>query len=197
MNSAPKKKKRIDAEKNDYKDEKALYKLMNNAVYGKTTENLSNRTDVKLENNKKDYMKWTSKPSYMSQKIFDNDLVVTRKRKVTVTLNKPVYVGMCILDLSKVVMCEFHYDYIKNRYGNNSRLLSNDTDSLMYEIKTEDLYVEFSKDKEMFGFSNYSAESKYYDVSNRLVIGQMKDETGGVSLLKNLLDWSQICIYSW
>ena len=161
---------------------------MNNAVYGKTIENLSNRTDVKLENNKKDYMKWTSKPSSMSQKIFDNDLVVTRKRKVTVTLNNPVYVGMCILDLSKVVMCEFHYDYIKNRYGNNSRLLSNDTDSLMYEIKTEDLYEEFSKDKEMFGFSNYSAESKNYDVSNRLVIGQMKDETGGVSLLKNLLD---------
>ena len=69
----------------------------------------------------------------MSQKIFDNYLVAIRKSTITLTLNKPVYVGMCILDLSKVLMYEFHYDYIKNKYGNNSRLI--DTVSLMYEIK--------------------------------------------------------------
>ena len=86
---------------------------------------------------------------------------------------------MCILDLSKVLMYEFHYiillyhydilllllliSYIKNKYGNNSRLLFTDTDSLMYEVKMEDVYEDFSKDKEMFDFRNYSAESKYYD----------------------------------
>ena len=75
----------------------------------------------------------------MSQKIFDNYLVAIRKSTITLMLNKPVYVGMCILDLSKVLMYEFHYDYIKNKYGNNSRLLFTDTDSLMYEIKTENL----------------------------------------------------------
>ena len=89
---------------------------------------------------------------------------------------------MCILDLSKVLMYEFHYDYIENKYGNNSRLLFTDTDSLMYEIKTEDVYEDFSKDKEMFDLSNYSIKSKYYSDSNKLVVGKMKDETGGVAI---------------
>ena len=81
-----------------------------------------------------------------------------------------MYVGMCILDLSEVLMYKFHFDYIKNRYGNNSRLLFIDNDSLMYEIKTEDIYEDFSEVKEMFEFSNYSAESKYYDDSIKLVV---------------------------
>ena len=88
---------------------------MNNSVYGKTMENLRNRLDVRLVSNKKDYLKWTSKPSYMSQKVFENDLVVICKNKGTLILNKPAYIGMCILELSKVLMYEFHYDYIKKK----------------------------------------------------------------------------------
>ena len=98
-------------------------------------KNLRNRIDVRLVSNKKDYLKWTSKLSYMSHKIFDNDLVAIRKNKVTLTLNKPASIGMCILELSKVLMHEFHYDYIKNKYGNNSKILFTYTDSLMDEIK--------------------------------------------------------------
>ena len=113
--------KRIEAEKNDDKDGKALYKLMNNAVYGKTMENLRNKIDVKLVSNKKAYLKWTSKPSYILHKILENNLVAIRKKKVTLTLNNAAYIGMCILELSKVLMYEFHYDYIKNKYGSNSR----------------------------------------------------------------------------
>ena len=94
--------------------------------------------------------------SYTSHKIFDNDLVAIRKNKVTLTLNKPACTGMCILELSKVLMYVFHFDYIKNKYGNKSTLLFTNTDSLMYEFKTEDVY-------EMFDFSNYSTKSKYYD----------------------------------
>ena len=75
---------------------------------------------------------------------------------------------MCILELSKVLMYEFHYDYIKNNYGNNSTLLSTDTESLMYEIKTEDVYKDFSNKKEMLGFSNYLANSKYYDNAKKI-----------------------------
>ena len=114
------------------------------------------------------------------KKTFDNDLVAICKSKVTLALNKPEYVGMCMLDLSKVLMHEFH-DYLKNKYDNNSRLLFTDTDSLMYEIKTEDVYEDFSKDKEMFDFSKYSAESKFDD-SNKLVVSKMKDEAGGVAI---------------
>ena len=142
-------------------------------------ENLGNRIDVKLVNNEKDFLKCTSRPSYMSHKIFDNNLVAIRESKLALKLNKP---GMCILESSKVLMYEFHYDYIKNKYDNKSKLLFIDTDSLMYEIKPEDLYEDFISNKEMFNFRNYSTKSKYYDDSNKLVIGKMKDETGGVAV---------------
>ena len=170
-----------EAEKNGDKDGKALYKLMNNAVYGKTTENLRNRIDVKLVSNKKDYLMRTFKPSYMLHKIFENDLVAICKNIITLTLNKPAYIGICVLELSKVLMYEFHYDYIKNKYGNNSKRLFTDTDSLMCEIKTEDVYEDFSSNKKMFDFSNYSSKSKYHGDSNKLVIGKMKDETAGAA----------------
>ena len=80
----------------------------------------------------------------MSQKLFDNDLVATRKHKITLTPNKPAYVGIFILDLSKVLTYGFHYDYIKNKYCNNSKLIFTDTDNLIYEIKPEDVYEDFS-----------------------------------------------------
>ena len=134
---------------------------MSNAVFGKTMKNLRNRVDVRMANNEKNYLKWTSKPSY-------------------VALYKPAYVGMCKLELSKVPMYEFHYDYIKNKYGNKQRLLFTDTDSLMYEIETENVYDNFSKNKEMIDFSNYCSKPKYYDDSNILVVAKMKDKMGGI-----------------
>ena len=86
----------------------------------------------------------------MSHKIFDNDLVAIRKNKVTLVLNKLGYNGKCISELSKLLMYEFLYDYIKSKYGDKSRLLFTDTKSLMHEIKTENIYEDFSNDKEMF-----------------------------------------------
>ena len=91
-------------------------------------ENIRNIINVKLVSNKRNYLKRTFKPTFMSHKIFDNELVTIHKNKITLTLNKPAYIGMCILELNKVFMYEFHYDYIKNKYGNNSRLLFKDTD---------------------------------------------------------------------
>ena len=117
------------------------------------------------------------------------------KNKVTLTLNKPAYIRMCILELSKLLMYEFHYDYIKNKHGNNSRLLFTETDNYD-EIKTEDVYKDFSNDKKMFDFSNYSTKSKYYDNSNKLVVGKMKMKQL-VLRLKNLSDQSQRCIRIW
>ena len=118
----------------------------------------------------------------MSNKIFDNDLVAICKKKVTVALKRPAYIGKCTLELSEVLMYKFHYDYIKDKYGNNSRVSFTDTDSLLYRIKTEDVYGDFSNDKEMFDFSNCSTKSKYYDNSNKLVVGKMKNETAGVAI---------------
>ena len=112
----------------------------------------------------------------MPQKIFDNDLVAIQKSKITLTLNKPPYVDMCLLYLSKVLMYEFHYDYSKNKYGNKSRLLFTDVDSLIYEIKTEadfhaNVHADFSKDKKMFDFNNYLAKSKFMMIeTNQLLL---------------------------
>ena len=95
-----------------------MCKLVNNAVYGKIVEHVKNRIDVKLVKNQKDHLKRTSKPSYISYRIYDNNLVAIRKIKASVRFNKPGFNGMCILELSKVLMGEFHYDYIKNIYDN-------------------------------------------------------------------------------
>ena len=103
----------------------------------------------------------TFKPSYMKHKIFSNDLVTILKEKSYFSTYLTAYIRMCILELSKVLIYEFHYDYVKNKYSNNSRLLFRDTDSLMYEIKTEDVYEYFSNNKEMFDFSNYYDNSRY------------------------------------
>ena len=96
-------------------------------LYTKKMENLRNRIELKLVNYEKDYLKCTSKPSYMSHKIFDNTLVSISKIKLTLKLNKPAYIGMCILELSKVIMYEFHYNYIKNKNGHKLILLFTDT----------------------------------------------------------------------
>ena len=89
---------------------------------------------------------------------------------------------MYISELSKVLMFELHYDYIKYKYDNKSKLLFTETASLTYDIKTKDFYEYFSSNKEMFDFSSYSTKSNYYDNSNKLVTGKTKDETGGVAI---------------
>ena len=120
---------------------------MNKAAYGKTMENLRNRIDVKLANSEKDYLNCTSKPSDMSHSIFDNNLVAILKSKVLLNLSKPVYMGMGSLELSAVTMYKFHYDSIKNKCENKSKFLFRDTDSLLQEIKTENVYEDFSSNK--------------------------------------------------
>ena len=123
-----------------------------------------------------------TKTSCMSHKIYDNNLILIRQSTVALKLNKPPYDGMCILKLSKIWMFEFHFDYIKNKNDNKFKLLFTDTSSLMYVIKTEDVYEDFSSDKEMFNLSNCSTKSKCYDNSNKLVLGKIKDETSGVAI---------------
>ena len=169
-----------DKRKNAVNDfEKDFFKLMNNAVYGKTMENLRKRVDVRLVTDETKLLKMASKPSYVSSKIFNDNLVALHKIKETLTLNRPAYVGMCILDLSKTLMYDFHYNYIKKKYGAKARLLFTDTDSLTYEIEADDIYQDFFNDKEKFDFSEYDKSSKFFDKTNKKVIGKFKDECHG------------------
>ena len=113
-------------------------------------ENLRKRVDVRLVTNEKKVLKLTSKPTYVSSKIFNENLVAVHKIKEALTLNMPAYVGMCILDLSKTLMYDFHYNYIKKKYGDKAKLLFTDTDSLTYEIEVEDVYQDFWNDRDKF-----------------------------------------------
>ena len=161
---------------NDF--EKDFLKLMINSVYGKTIENLRKRINVRLVNNAKDFLKYTSRPTYVTHKLFDKDYAAIHEIKPVLVLNKPIYVGFTVLDLSKWNMYDFHYNFIKKNF--NAELLFTDTDSLTYEIKSENVYEDFFKWKDLFDFSNYSKDSKFFDNANKKVIGKMKDEYGGV-----------------
>ena len=118
--------------------EKDFFKLMNNSVFGKTMENLCKRVHVRLVTNEKKLDKINLKPTYVSSKIFNKNLVAVHKIKEMLTLDRPAYVGMCILDLSKTLMYDFHHNYIKKKYNDRAKLLFTDTDSLTYEIETVD-----------------------------------------------------------
>ena len=164
--------------------EKDFFKLMNNSVFGKTMENIRNRVDVKLVNTKEKLIKLVAKPNFRS-KIFSENLVSVHMKKTSLTMNKPVYLGMCILDLSKTIMYDFHYNYIKPKYGEKAKLLFTDTDSLMYEIETEDFYKDISGDvKDRFDMSDYPENhpSGIPTGINKKVLGMMKDEAGGKTI---------------
>ena len=149
--------------------EKDFFKLTNNSVFGKTMENIRKRVDVRLVTSKEKLSKLASKPTYVSSKIFNENLVAVHKIKETPTLNRPAYIGMCILDLSKTLMYDFHYNYIKHKYGNKAKLLFTDTDSLTYEIETKDAYKDFFKDKSKFDNSDYPENSPYFNKTNKKV----------------------------
>ena len=166
--------------KNTFK--KDFFKLMNSSVFGKTMENLRKRVDIKLVTNEKKLDKLTSKPTYVSSKIFNKNLMAVHKIKETLTLNRPAYVGMCILDLSKTLMHDFHYNYIKKKYNDRAKLLFTDTDSLTYEIETVDAYKDFWTDQDMFDSSDYPENSPYYCNTNKKIIGKFKDEACGIPI---------------
>ena len=166
--------------KNDF--EKDFYKLMNNSVVGKTMENIRKHRNIKFVNNEEEYLKNVMKPNFKSGTLLGPDLMGCEMGKVRVVMNKSVYLGQAILDSSKTIMYEFHYDYMIPKYGDRLKLCYMDTDSLIYSIKTEDFYSDISPDIESrFDTSGYPNDgSRPLPVGkNKKVIGLMKDELGG------------------
>jgi len=162
--------------------EKDFFKLMNNSVFGKTMENIHNRVNIRLVNNKQSLKKCVAKPNFDHCTVFDENLVAVHMKKTELVFNKPVYHGMSILDLSKTLMYDFHYNYIKKKFGSKANLLFMETDSLCYEIETEDFFKDISADvQEKFGTSNFSPNhlSGIPTGINKKVPGMFKDEAGG------------------
>ena len=164
--------------------EKDFFKLMNNSVFGKTMENIRKRCNVYLETDYDHFMRQTAKPTYVSCKIFHENLVAVHLKKERLKLDEPSYVGMCILDLSKVLMYDFHYNYIKAKYNDEAKLLFTDTDSLCYHITTDDAYGDFYLDRELFDNSDYEKSSKFFFDENKKVIGKFKDEAAGKPIIE-------------
>ena len=166
--------------KNDF--EKDFFKLMNNSVFGKTMENIRNRVDVRLVNDRKKAKKLSAKPSFKHLTTFDENLIAFHMKRTKLIFDKPVYCGMTIIDLSKTLMYDFHYNYILPKYGKKEKLLFTDTDSLCYEIETEDFFQDISNDVEAkFDTSNFEKNhpSEIPVGKNKKVPGMMKDEAGG------------------
>ena len=162
--------------------EKDFFKLMNNSVFGKTIENIRKRQNIYLIDNRKKAVKLSSKPNFDRCTIFDKHLIEVHMKNIEVYFGKPVYVGQAILDLSKTLMFDFHYNYIREKYHNKAELLFTDTDSLMYHIKTKDFYKDIKHDvQDKFDTSDYPPEHKSGIPTglNKKVIGMFKDEVAG------------------
>lgn len=167
--------------KNDF--DKNLFKLMSNAIYGKSMENVRNRSIVKLRD------KWEgrfgvrnliSKPTFKNLVIFNEDFVAVEMNRCNIFMNRPVIVGASILEISKLKMYEFHYNFMKVKFQNNCKILYTDTDSFIYEIKCEDVYKTIIQNVEKFDTSDYPPNNVYgIPLLNKKELGLMKDENNG------------------
>ena len=147
---------RMNAENDFHKD---FYKLMNNAVYGKTMENVRKHKIIKLVNDDTKRNKLVSEPNYHTTKWLSENLLVIEMKKTSVKMNKPIYLGLAMLSLSKIKMYEYMYNEMKPKYGNRIRLCYMDTDSFIMHIKTENFYKDIAKDvEEKYDTSNYTVE---------------------------------------
>ena len=160
--------------------EKDFFKLINNAVFGKTMKNVRKHRDIKLVATDKKRSKLVSEPNYHTMNYISENLSIIEMKRTKVKMNKPVYLGLSILETSKLLMCEFWYDYMKPKYGDNVKLCYMDTDSFIMNIKTEDFYKDIANDVEKrFDTSNYEVDNPLSTGKNKKVIGLMKDEFGG------------------
>ena len=171
------------AAKNDF--EKDLFKLMNNSVFGKTMENIRKHRDIKLVTTDKKRSKLVPEPNYHTINLISEDLSIIEMKKTKVNMNKPIYLGLSILEISKTLIYEFWYDYMKPKYNDNVKLCYMDTDSFIINIKTNDFYEDIASYVEnRFDTSNYEVNRPLPTGKNKKVIGLIKDELGGKIITK-------------
>ena len=168
--------------------EKDLYKLMNNSVFGKMMENLRKCVDVKLVRASKEdkLRRLIASPAFAWANIFDNDLAAIQVHKSRLVLNPPVYVGISILDISKHLMYNFYYNQLKVEYGKRCQLIYTDTDSLLLEIQTEDVYQDMAKHADLYDNSDLPKDHPLHSMGNKKALEKMKDECAGRPIAENV-----------
>ena len=162
--------------------DKDFFKLMNNAVYGKSLENVRKRIDFQLVSDERRLRKLVSTPRLKRMIRFTDDLAGLSLRKKSIVLSRPVYVGFAVLDISKSIMNDFHYRYAVAKYGPQIRLLMTDTDSLLYHIQTEDVYKDITEAHHLFDTSEYPIDHPCFSEENKKALGKFKDETCGIPI---------------
>ena len=162
--------------KNDFTKKKKMFKSINNSVYGKTMENVKKHGDFKIINTPKRFQKLVNKPLFKHRYIINKDLVIVKKDKHILELNKPIYMGMFILDYSKIHMYSFYYDVLKPKYDNKIKLVYTDVNSYVIKVETDDLYEDFEEINKYMDFSDYPAEHPNHNKSNKKVLGKFKDK---------------------
>ena len=166
------------AAKNDF--EKHLFKFMNNSVFGKTMENIRKHRDIKLVTTDKKRSKLVSEPNYHTINLTSENLSIIEMKKTKVKTNKPIYLGLSILEISMTLIYESWCDYMKPKYNDKVKLCYMDTDSFIMNIKTNDFSEDIASDIEnRFDTSNYEVNRPLPKRKNKKIIGLMKDELGG------------------
>ena len=164
--------------KNDF--EKDFFQLINNSVFGMTMKNVRKHRDIKLVTSDKRRNQLVSEPNYHTTKYFSENLLTIEMKRIKVKMNKAVYLCLSILEISKTLMYEFWYNYIRPKYQDNAKLCYMDTDSFIINIKTEDFYDDIADDVEKrFDTANYECNRPLIKGKNKKVIGLLKDELGG------------------
>jgi len=161
--------------------ESDLAKLQANATFGKTMEQVRHRVNIRLIADPHKLQKAVSKASFRESTIINEDLVMVRGARSKVTLNKPIAVGFTILELSKVIMYKFYYEYLKPKYEDRCSLLFTDTDSLCCQISTHDLYKDMHENLDYFDTSNFETDHPLYSTTNHRRLGKFKSETGSTA----------------
>ena len=157
--------------------EKDLFKLMNNAIFGKSMENVLNRSNIKLINNDPEkFLKMMRQPNFQNAYQISNKLCLVESKPVKTVFNKPIYLGACILETSKLHMYQFWHDHLKNKYNNKVELIYTDTDSFIIQVETDDIYKDMLENKNLYDSSEYPINHPNYHIINRKVLSKIKDE---------------------
>ena len=182
--------------KNDL--EKDLFKLMNNAIFGKSMENVLNRSNIKLiNNNPEKLLKLIKQPNFQNAYQISNRLALVESKPIKTVFNKPIYLGSVILETSKLHMYEFWYDHLKVKYGNKIKLIYTDTDSFVIEVETDDIYKDMLEDGHLYDFSDYSKDHPNFSLTNKKVYDIFKDDLNGKILTEFTADKPKMYSYEY
>ena len=182
--------------KNDL--EKDLFKLMNNDIFGKSMENVLNRSNIKLiNNNPEKLLKLIKQPNFQKMYQISNRFAIVESRPIKTVFNKPIYLDSVILETSKLHMYEFWYDYLKEKYNDKIQLIYTDTDSFVIEVETDDIYKDMYEDSHLYDFSDYPKDHPNYNEVNKKVYDIFKDDLNGKILTEFTADKPKMYSYEY